>query len=114
MKEDSKSHPKSALDVLQGMLDKGNSPLAQDFRRFRLKLDWENVVGPRLSQSCSPVGFTQGILYIWVINSVWMNELLYGRKELIKKVNSYAGCKWVREVRFTQDKRDVPKDALSV
>ncbi len=113
MKDNIKSHPKSALDVLQGMLDKGNSPLAQDFKRFRLKLDWESVVGPTLATRCSPVGYANGIVYIWVMSSSWMNQLVFAKKELLKKINTYAGRGWAKELRFTQDRRDVPSNALS-
>src|SRR5580692_11686901 len=113
-KENSKSHPKSALDVLQGMLDKGNSPLAQDFKRYRLKLDWESIVGPTIATRCSPVGYANGIVYIWVISSSWMNQLIFARKEFLKKINLYAGKGWAREIRFTLSRRDVPSSALSL
>src|SRR5258708_6096792 len=86
-----KSMPSSAVDVLQGLLEKGNSPLAQDFKRYRLKLDWPKVVGPTIAEKCSPVGFANGILYIWVTNATWMNQLFYARRELLKKINAYAG-----------------------
>jgi predicted nucleic acid-binding Zn ribbon protein len=113
MKDELKRHLPTALDVLQKMLEKGNSPLAQDFKRYQLKLDWEKVVGLTISQRCSPVGFAGGILYIWVINASWMNQLTFVRKELLKKINDYSGKKWVREVRFTQDRREVPLEARS-
>jgi predicted nucleic acid-binding Zn ribbon protein len=112
--KDTKSHPKSALDVLQGLLDKGETPLAHDFKRYRLKLDWEEVVGSMLASRCTPVGYANGILYIWVVSSSWMNQLLYVRKELLKKVNDFVGSRWAKDIRFTQDKRDVPKDAMSL
>jgi predicted nucleic acid-binding Zn ribbon protein len=111
--KDTKGHPKTALDVLQGMLEKGNSPLAQDFKRYRLKLDWEQVVGATISARSTPVGYANGIIYIWVMSSAWMNQLVYARRELIQKINGHVGKGWVREIRFTQDKRDVPKEALS-
>ena len=107
------SEPNSALDVLQSMLGKGNSPLAQDFKRYRLKLDWHQCVGPTIAEKCSPVGYSNGILYIWVTNATWMNQLFFARKELLKKISSFAGKGWVRDIRFTQDRRDVPVDALT-
>ena len=106
-----KSEPHSALDVLQSMLEKGNSPLAQDFKRYRLKLDWEKVVGPTLAEKCSPVGFSNGTVYVWVVNSTWMNQLYFVRRELLKKINGYGGKHWVRDLRFTLDRKDVPADA---
>lgn len=101
----------SVTNVLQEMLEKGNSPLASDFQRYRLKLDWAKVTGPMISEKCSPVGFSNGLLYIWVVNSTWMNQLFYVRKELVKKINDYVGKDWVREIRFTQNAKDVPTDA---
>ncbi len=108
------NEPVSALAVLQGMLEKGNSALAQDFKRYRLKLDWEIVVGKTIASRCSPVGFSAGILYVWVTNSVWMSQLFFVRNEFRKKINEHVGHAWVREVRFTQDRRDVPAEALAV
>jgi len=105
------SEPHSALDVLQAMLEKGNSPLAQDFKRYRLKLDWAKVVGPTLSEKCSPVGFSNGVVYIWVVNSTWMNQLYFARRELLKKMNSYGGKHWAKDIRFTLDRKDVPTEA---
>ncbi len=91
-------------------MEKGNSPLAFDFKRYRLKLDWAKVVGMNIAEKCSPVGCSNGILYIWVINAAWMNQLFYVRRELLKKINQYGGETWVKEIRFTQNKRDVPED----
>jgi hypothetical protein len=105
-----KNTPHSALDVLQGMLEKGNSPLAQDFKRYRLKLDWAKVVGATIGDKCSPIGYTNGILYVWVVNATWMNQLFYVRRELSKKINQYMQTDWVKEIRFTQNRRDVPAD----
>jgi predicted nucleic acid-binding Zn ribbon protein len=105
------TEPHSALDVLQSMLEKGNSPLSQDFKRYRLKLDWGRVVGDRLAEKCSPVGFSNGIVYIWVVNSTWMNQLFFVRKEILKKINTYGGRHWVKDIRFTLDRKDVPKEA---
>jgi len=103
-----KNDPRPALDVLQAMLEKGNSPLAQDFKRYRMKLDWPRIVGATLADKCSPVGFKNGILYVWVSSATWMNHLFFARKELLKKINDYGGQGWVKMVRFTQDPKDVP------
>ena len=108
----SKKDPLSALDVLQSMLEKGNSPLAQDFKRYRLKLDWALVVGETIAEKCSPVGFSNGIVYVWVVSSTWMNQLVLScRNELLKKINTYGGKHWAKTIRFTLDRKDVPADA---
>jgi predicted nucleic acid-binding Zn ribbon protein len=102
---------KKALDVLQGLLENGKTPLSEDFKRYRLKLDWSLVVGAAISEKCSPVAYSHGVLYVWVINSTWMNQLFFVRSEILKKVNGYNGAKWAREIRFTQDKKDIPPEA---
>ena len=104
--------PKPALDVLASLLEKGSTPLAADFKRYRLKMDWASVVGLLMSERCSPVAFSKGTLYIWVSNATWLNQLFYMRQEILKKVNQYAGEKWCKEIRFTQDKKDLPEEAL--
>lgn len=110
-KKPENSFPTSALEVLQGLLEKGNSPLAEDFKRYRLKLDWASVVGSSVAEKCSPVGFSKGILFVWVINSTWMNQLFFMRREILKSVNKYAGRRWVHDIRLTQNQQDVPADA---
>ncbi|MCC6276727.1 MAG: DUF721 domain-containing protein [Oligoflexia bacterium] len=100
--------PDSALNVLQGLLEKGNSPLAEDFKRYRLKRVWPQVVGPTIAAKCSPVGFSKGILYIWTVSSAWMNQLYFARTEILKKVNDYMGGPWATQIRLTLDARSLP------
>ena len=99
----------SAVEVLQSLLEKGNSPLANDFKRYRLKNEWLDVAGPTIAKATSPVGFYQGILYVWVKSASWMTQLFPMRKALLKKVNSYMGGPWAKDIRFTQDLRSLPK-----
>jgi predicted nucleic acid-binding Zn ribbon protein len=111
MKKDDSKIPETALQVLQGLLEKGNSPLAEDFKRYRLKRVWPEVIGSTLASKCSPVGFSNGVLYIWVVNATWMNQLFFARTEILKKVNAYMGKSWAGQIRFTMDARDLPADS---
>ncbi len=101
----------SAMDVLEKLLSKGKTPLAQDFQRYRLKTDWEKIVGPTIAAKTSPISFAHKILHIWVTSSTWMNQLFYARKEILKKINLEMGAGWAREIRFTLDHRQI-KDNL--
>jgi predicted nucleic acid-binding Zn ribbon protein len=104
--------PKPALDVLQSLLEKGTTPLAADFKRYQLKLDWASIVGATIAERCSPVAYSKGVLHIWVSNAAWLNQLFFVRQEILKKVNKYAGDKWAKEIRFTQDKKDIPEEVI--
>ena len=103
----------SAVEVLQSLLEKGNTPLAQDFKRYRLKLEWVKVTGKTIGENTSPVGFQKGTLWVYVKSAAWMTQLFPVKKALINKVNSFMGEKWIKDLRFTQDLRDVPKEATS-
>lgn len=101
---------KNAVDVLEALLEKNKSPLAADFKRYRLKLEWLSVAGEGIAEKCSPVAYSHGILYIWVTSAVWLNQLFFIRTELLRKVNMYNGAGWAKEIRFTQDKKDLPPE----
>jgi predicted nucleic acid-binding Zn ribbon protein len=97
----------AAANVIEKLLGAGKSPLAQDFQRYRLKNEWEKIVGHTIASKSSPLAYTNWRLYIWVVNSAWMNQLFYARKEIIKKINSEMGDGWVRDIRLTLDTKDI-------
>jgi len=107
------SNPHKAGDILQSLLEKGKNPLSEQFQRYRLKIQWAEVVGRTIAQVCHPCGYHNGKLYVCAKNSGWLNQLFYARKEIQKKVNSYLGQpNWVREIRLTLDPKDVPAEAI--
>ena len=100
---------KTAEEVLQSLLQNGKSPLADQFLRWRLWKDWEKVVGPSLGRQSQPVSYQNGTLHVWVKSSAWMQEMVYHAKTLKNRINEHVKKKWVREIRFTLDRRSVPK-----
>ncbi len=100
---------KTAEEVLQSLLQNGKSPLAEQFLRWRVWKDWEKVVGPSLSRNSQPVSYQKGTLYVWVKSASWMNEMSYHSKTLKNRINEHVKKKWVRDIRFTMDRRSVPK-----
>ncbi|ACI19200.1 DUF721 domain-containing protein [Dictyoglomus thermophilum] len=49
---------------------------------------WEEVVGETLSQHTRPAYVKDGILYVYVDSSVWVQELSLFKDKLIEKLNS--------------------------
>lgn len=98
-----------ASDVLQILFQEGKSPLAEEFSRWQLWRKWPEVVGPTIAAQTDPVGFKDGILFVWVKNSVWIQQLTFMIKPLRKKVNAFYGSDRVRMIRFTTDRKSVPK-----
>ena len=117
MNEKRKGQKKTSVDlnavskVLQTLLANGKSPLSDGFLRWKLWRFWPKVVGTTLGQVCEPVGFARGKLYIWVKSSARMQEIRFFEDTLVEKVNTYVGRQWVKSVKFTLDRRGIPKEA---
>jgi predicted nucleic acid-binding Zn ribbon protein len=94
-----------ASDVLQALLQNSKSQLSDGFRRWRLELDWPEVVGKSISEQTLPVAFEHGILYIWVKHSAWMQQMWFFQENIKDKVNGHVGTNWVKQVRFTLNRR---------
>jgi hypothetical protein len=98
-----------ATDVLEKVLLNNKSPLSDQFMRWKLWRKWDEVVGPTISAQSMPVGFVNGMLYVWVKNAVWMNEMLFLAAPIRDKVNTFVERNWVQQVRFTLNQHEVPK-----
>ena len=106
-----KGHLHSAAHVLQSLLN-GNkeagahrtTPLANAFERWKLAQNWESLVGEELARCCQPVSFYRGTLFVWVKSAAWMQNLIFMRNEIRKKINTHVGHTWVERISFRQDK----------
>lgn len=111
----SKPKPKTELSsasrVLQTLLANGKSPLSDQFLRWKVWRRWPEIVGQTLGGVCEPVGFDRGCLYIWVKSSTRMQEIRFFEDTLKKKVNTHVGREWAKSLRFTLDRRGLPKTA---
>lgn len=97
-----------ATDVLQSLLEHNRGPLSDQFLRWKVWKNWEDIVGPTISKNSMPVGYHKGELYVWVKNSVWMQEFLFIAGPLKEKVNKFVGRKWIKFVKFTLNRQEVP------
>ncbi|MCB0411233.1 MAG: DUF721 domain-containing protein [Bdellovibrionales bacterium] len=105
------SHLQSAGLVLQSLLQNSKSDLSDQFLRWKLWKFWKEIVGPTLAANSEPVGFKKGQLYVWVDHSARIQELTFLTDSIISRVNERVGKRWVRKIRFTLDRREVPIDA---
>lgn len=107
--------PKSKLtlgsQVLQALFENGKSPLSVQFIRWKLWRKWPEIMGPTIAENCEPVGYKQGVLFLWVKNSTWMQQMVFMRDPMTKKINDHLKMRYVTEIRLTLDRRSVPADA---
>ena len=58
-----------------------------------------------------PVGYKRGVLYIWVKNSAWMQQLVFMREHMRDSINKKLQQEDVKEIHLTMDRKSVPSDA---
>jgi hypothetical protein len=56
------------------------------FEEVKLMRGWAEVVGPVIAQKSRPRMLKDGILFIEVENSVWMQELWFHQKQIIERI----------------------------
>lgn len=108
-----KARPTAVGDVLQGLLQNGKSPLSQQFTRWHLWQKWPEIVGKTISEQTDPVGYEKGVLFVWVKNSAWMQDLIFHVHPIKEQINNYLGRRWVKRIRFTLDRKMVPSRSES-
>ena len=60
--------------------------LGDRFEEAKLMEDWARVVGEVVAKKSRPRAVKEGILYIGVESSVWMQELWYRQKQIIERI----------------------------
>lgn len=96
-------------EVLMGLFENGKSPLSGQFLRWKLWAKWPEVVGTTIAQNAEPVAFKNGILFLWVRHSAWMQQLVFMREHIQTTINQKMGQPYVKSIRFTLDRREVPQ-----
>ncbi len=61
-----------------------------------------------MARCCLPVGYDKGTLFIWVKNSAWMHHLQFMKDSIQEKVNEHLGKPFVKRIRLTLDRQEVP------
>ncbi|MFN3454274.1 MAG: DUF721 domain-containing protein [Pseudobdellovibrio sp.] len=83
--------------------------MAEQFLRWKLWMNWSEVVGPTTAQCCEPVAYHRGVLWLWVKNSVWMTQVTFMADAIKNSINQKFSHEMVKEIRLTMDRKSVPK-----
>lgn len=93
----SKHHSFSSLfAVLTGIAKRLG--LDTKLHEFQLRRDWPSIVGEPIASHTRPDQIRFKKLYLIVGNSVWLQQLMFLRPGLIKKINAAAGTELVTEL----------------
>ena len=78
--------------------------LDQRLREFRAIEVWKAQVGETIAENTRPVGIRNGVLFVEVSSSVWMQELVLLRGEIIERLNQELGETIVRRIVLTAER----------
>lgn len=86
---------------------------------------WKQIVGPQIAASTRADSIREGVLFVCCKSSMWSNELVLHKTEIMKKLNATAGKNIVKDIRFSargfrkeeakkQGERSAPVDSIAL
>jgi predicted nucleic acid-binding Zn ribbon protein len=106
--KDYKDKFKTSAEVLQRLLEDKAGPVSDQYLRWKLWLSWKEVVGPTVAEHAEPISYHNGVLWLWVQNSVWMQQMSFMIEPIKASVNQKFRPGFVKEVRLTLDRKQTP------
>lgn len=108
---DFKSKFKTSAEVLKSLFEeKEGGPVSEQFMRWKLWLNWKDIVGPTTAEYTEPVAYHNGVLWLWVKNSTWMQQMTFMSETIKNTVNQKYKKGFVTEIRYTLDRKNIPKE----
>ncbi len=78
-----------------------NQPQWQEYEQFqRLLKSWPEAVGDAVAQQTRPYSISKDVLYVATSSSVWVQELKFKRRLILKKLNSQLSSPLI-DIRFS-------------
>lgn len=74
--------------------------ITNKMRQATILSSWAEIVGEQIARVTEAERIENGILFVKTLNAPWRNELTMRRLEIMEKLNTAAGSKVVKEIRF--------------
>lgn len=91
-------HPRHLADLLGKWME--STPLRSGLERQQALEAWPDVVGTEIARHTRAVSVHDGVLRIQVESSVWAQELVLLRPQILKSFAERLGPDEIREIRF--------------
>ncbi len=85
-------------EILQSCLK--NLGLTQKLKESELLALWEDIAGPQVAQFTQAEHFKGGVLFVTVVNHVWLQHLGFFKETFIEKLNARLGEPLVEQIFF--------------
>jgi hypothetical protein len=99
---------KTSAEVLQRLLEDKAGPVSDQYLRWKLWLAWADIVGPTVAENAEPVSYRNGVLWLCVRNSVWMQQITFMVEPIKNSVNQKFRSGFVKEIKLTLDRKETP------
>ena len=106
--QDYKTKFQTGAEVLQKLLEGRSGLVSDQFLRWKLWLNWKEIVGSTVSENAEPTAYHQGVLWLCVRNSVWMQQMTFMLEPIKKSINQKFKENFVKEIRLTLDRKATP------
>jgi len=94
-----KSRPVAVAEALEGYLKRAG--LARRVGQAQVIPDWPGLVGPQIAAVTSPESITpDGVLFVRVATSSWMNELQLMTPDIMARINAGRGSGRIATIRW--------------
>lgn len=88
--------------------EKQGGPVSSQFLRWKLWMQWSEIVGETIAQNSEPISYYNGTLYLHVKNSTWMQQMTFMSENIKNAINQKFKKGYVKEIRFTLDRKGTP------
>ena len=92
------AEPERADNILDRLTNKMG--IAARLEREKAVVLWEEAVGKNIARRAQAASVRNGILFVVVQNSAWLQELSLLKEGIIEKVNSAVGTDVVKDIVF--------------
>ncbi|MDQ0203315.1 DUF721 domain-containing protein [Pectinatus haikarae] len=75
-----------------------------EYKLYLIRFYWESIVGKDIADHAVPKNFAFGTLHIGTSSSVWANNLLYMKFDILDKINNALQYKLIKDIHFTYGK----------
>jgi predicted nucleic acid-binding Zn ribbon protein len=94
-----KRGPVAVGEALQGYLSRAG--LARRVGQAQIIPDWPGLVGPQIAAVATPESVTpDGVLFVRVTTSAWMNELQLMTPDIMARINAGRGAGRIATIRW--------------
>ncbi|MDY6863933.1 MAG: DUF721 domain-containing protein [Thermodesulfobacteriota bacterium] len=99
---DCKGRKSSGIEPIGKILKRyfNRSDLLKKLDSYEVFLRWDDIVGDKIAAHAKPYRIKGNTLWVVVSNSVWLQELTFLKKEIVKQIQIKLQEKKIKEIYF--------------